>query len=443
MVLVVLPLAGSCTKGVRGNGDGKGDPNRDGGSPTPVDVGCDFDEACGALEVCDLQTRACVAGLDCHDNPSACAFCGDSTIIPPLECGFTDGPAYCDASASVCRRQHLQCEPCSSSDACADAASGLASVCVDGFCASGCGACPAGYGCTGGGCVPLAGIAVCAGAIACRDGASCPDGQTCTGLGVCLAVCASDADCAQGSVCETAVGPREGQCIDACPLGDVRIEDGIEKVCHGDGRYNPRCPTPDATTGCAAGTVCDEAGICQRVGCATDNDCPLSHTYCDVGSASCLDGCNDVSDCGAFEDCVVTGGVGACVVAGCRNKDASCELGQWCCGSDVFDDPSTCPSGVDNGSCFAAPEPWCKTCANDDDCADLQNDPRASGFASFCYDLTDNDGQSIGKFCSFGCNSNAECPRGVDCLLDLPTPTDGVTTQGCMDALCPAIAAAR
>jgi hypothetical protein len=436
--LVVVWVAASFVIGCPGPGGGEGEgegnegEGEGDGPPTPVDLGCTLDEECGSGLVCDRDSGDCVAGLDCSANPGACEFCGDPTIIPPLECGFDEGPAYCDADAGVCRRQRLACEPCSEDAQCADSAAGLASVCADGFCATGCGACPVGFVCQEGGCIPAGGSERCDGAIACRDGTSCPDGQQCTALGVCLEVCSTDADCALGTVCETQPGPTQGQCRAGCdPVGDTRIEDGVEKVCHADGHFREYCPTAP----CPTGTECDGDGICQRTGCIDDTDCPLIRTYCDVGQGVCVDGCNDPSDCGAFEECNFTDGVGACVAQGCRGKDLSCELGQWCCGAEAFDNPSSCPATVEEGQCFYAPDPWCRACESDEDCANIDE----FGQASYCYELQDAEGASLGKFCSVGCNSNADCPRGVDCILDLPTPTEGVTTQGCMDSLCPLI----
>jgi hypothetical protein len=404
------------------------------GDGVPVDLGCAADEECGAGEICDLASGDCIAGLDCTQNPDACRFCGD----PAVDCGFGTSPAYC-SNAGVCRRAQQACGACTDDAECAEAESGLPSVCSGGFCAPGCGACPPGFTCDGGGCVPVGGTEQCDGAITCRGGESCPDGQTCTGLGVCLPLCDDDGDCGPGTICELEPGPRQQQCVAGCPLGDVVLQDGVEKVCHADGRFGLPCPTEGSTTGCPGGTECDADGVCQRSGCQSDAECPLVRTYCDLASATCVDGCNSVDDCGAFELCEG----GQCAVQGCRGKELSCDLGQWCCGKELFEDASTCPDGVLDGACFLAPDPWCRSCADNDDCADIQS----FGQPSFCYELqrTDENGQSqsLGKFCSVGCTSNADCPRGLDCVQDLPTDQEGVTTSGCLDTLCPALAGAR
>jgi hypothetical protein len=115
----------------------------------------------------------------------------------------------------------------------------------------------------------------------------------------------------------------------------------------------------------------------------------------------------------------------------------SCNLGEWCCGAEAFSDAATCPAGVADGACFLTPEPWCRTCETNDDCADVVPGP------SNCYELKNGAGDSIGKFCSVGCSTNADCPRGLQCHTDLPTDQDGVTISGCIDTLCAAIDAAR
>lgn len=444
-LLATLMAAMALTGCPEGAGAGAGDDVVDGGpgrgdTGGVVAVGCARDEECGASEICDLATGACGAGLDCTANAGLCDFCGDFNA----DCGFGTVPAYCSA-AGVCRRQQGECGLCDEDAQCVEGATGLASVCAPsaastaaGFCTAGCGACPPGFACEGGGCVPAGGgLDRCAAALSCAADGACPQGQTCTALELCLELCGADADCPAGSICELAAGPRQQQCVAGCPLGDIANQNGTEVVCHADGRFAPPCPTEGATTGCTSGTSCDVDGVCQRAGCQSDDECPLVRTFCDLERALCVDGCNSVDDCGSFEDCQG----GACQALGCQGQNLSCDLGQFCCGTELFTDVSTCP--VPDGACFNAPDPWCRPCADNSDCADID----AFGQPSLCFELTRTNAagqqESLGKYCSVGCDDSADCPRGVDCVPDLPTEQEGVTARGCLDLLCPAIAAGR
>jgi hypothetical protein len=433
LALVVVALAGCPGDGADGaEGEGEGE-----GGGVVVDAGCDADDACGAGLVCDLATSTCVAGFDCSVNTTICGFCGS----PDVDCGFGEAPAFCDEDAGVCRRVKGACAPCSADDECGEGPTGLPSVCSGGFCAPGCGPCADGFTCTDGGCVPLPGTTTtgtCDGAILCGDGTPCPDGTVCGDFGVCLSLCASDVDCALGDICQDE-GPARNTCVTGCSFGQRVNVDGEDQICHGDGRFGPLCPTPGETTGCPPSTECTASGACDLAGCQSDAECPLPRTYCDVASATCVTGCNDGGDCNAFELCEDN----VCVAQGCRSKDSSCNLGEFCCGQEFYADASTCPAPVQDGACFLAPEPWCQTCEDDDDCRDGER----FGFSAHCFELTRQNpetgqDESLGKFCSTGCRDNDDCPRGIPCVRDLPTP-DGGTTQGCMDARCAGFPADR
>lgn len=410
------------------NGDGGVGP---GPGVNPIDLGCSEDGDCGAGEICDATTGECVAGFDCSQNPTICAFCGE----PGTDCGF-DGEGYCDQDAGVCRRSKQQCDACTVDAECGEGPN-FENKCVDGYCAAGCGPCPAGFQCQDGGCIPVPSAGSCETAISCREGEACPDGQRCSDLGICLSICENDGECPAGQICSLDPGPLLGTCINGCPARDTIQTGGGTQICHANGRYGPLC-TRDGD--CVGGLVCEiETGFCQSPGCQTSQDCPLVRTYCDTATGECVEGCLEADDCAAFELCEE----GACVQQGCRGKDVSCGLGQWCCGQEAFADASTCPADVEDGSCFIAPEPWCQTCEDDNDCAGID----AFGYASYCYELQEEDDQgntvTLGKFCSVGCNSNADCPRGIQCILELPTPTEGETTQGCLDSRCAPLVEAR
>src|SRR5690606_5751561 len=144
---------------------------------------------------------------------------------------------------------------------------GLPNICSGGFCAQGCGTCPAGFQCTGGGCVPAPNAGSCEDALLCPDGTGCPDGTRCSDLGVCLAICDGDEECPAGKTCWLDQGPLLGQCVDGCPKGETRQSNGQPEVCYANGRWGPPCPTEGATTGCPAGLSCDAAGVCILPGC--------------------------------------------------------------------------------------------------------------------------------------------------------------------------------
>lgn len=421
--LVSACPGGGADLGNEGEGEGEGETSS-------VDLGCDADDACDPGLICDLATATCVAGFDCSVNTTICGFCGS----PDVDCGFGDAPSFCDEDAGVCRRTKGACSACSADDECGVADSGLASVCQGGFCAPGCGPCADGFVCQDGGCAPLPGTTdsgTCDGAILCADGTTCPDGLSCSDLGVCLKLCDGDVDCPVGTICQ-ADGPTRHTCVAGCPFGAEVIQDGVPKICHGDGRFGDPCTTPGTTAGCPPSTECTATGACDLAGCQNDGECPLPRTFCDVDSATCVVGCNDGDDCGAFEECVDS----QCRPQGCRSKNTSCNAGEFCCGQELFDDASTCPAPVADGECFLAPDPFCRTCADDNDCADITS----FGVTSYCFELQRQDpatGEdvSLGKFCSVGCQTNDDCPRGIRCITDLPTP-DGGTTQGCLEATC-------
>lgn len=436
--LTVLVLLAGCPAGSRADADRDAGTSGAGGGPsTTVALGCTSDQACAVGEVCELSTKECKLGLDCSGNAGRCNFCGEGET----DCGFGVAGAYCDAAAGVCRRPLGACGACSGDAECGrNDVNGLPNRCVDGYCAQGCGQCPAGFVCTEGGCVPAQNAGSCATAVPCPDGTGCPDGTRCSDLGVCLAICDGDEECPSGRICWLEPGPLLGQCVDGCTKGDTRESGGQAEVCYANGRWGPPCPTPGSSQGCPSGFECEAQGVCVLPGCGSDADCSVARTYCDVTTRECVEGCNSDDDCGAFELCDTS--ASTCVKQGCRGKDVSCGFGEWCCGTDAYSDASSCPSGVDDGACFLTPDPFCRTCSDNDDCADIER----FGYGSYCYELTRQDDQgnevSLGKFCSVGCRTNADCPRGVQCQLELPAD-QGATTQGCIDAVCAGVAAAR
>lgn len=411
---------------------GGGNGNGSGGSNT-VDFGCELDDQCDQGEICDFGTGECIAGYDCTQNPGICNFCSD----PGDVCGTGTAEAYCDEEAGVCRRTRGTCDPCVTDSECGTGQD-YPNICLNGRCAEGCGTtCVAGFQCESGGCVPVESAGSCETAILCRNGEACPDGQRCSDLGVCLAICTEDSECAAGYICSQDPGPNLGQCIAGCIEGQTVMSGSETLICHANGRYGPLCTTPGSTDGCPDGTECEDDGHCGLTGCQTSNDCPLQRTYCDTATGECVPGCEVDDDCAAFELCEE----GTCIEQGCRGKDVSCGLGQWCCGEERYA-TEECPSGVEDGQCFLTPDPWCRTCNDNDDCADIN----FFGQTSYCYELQQEDDQgnttTIGKFCSVGCETADDCPRGLACN-ELPTDQEGVTVNGCLDNICGPISEAQ
>jgi hypothetical protein len=400
---------------------------------------CLRDQDCGAGHVCGPGDAGCLAGVPCSVGSFVCGECGAGGT---LNCGYEDATSYCDTAAATCRRTLSSCEPCTADEQCGENLQlGLANRCVDygtdgRFCGLACaGTCSEGFVCEAmGACRVSATVGTCSGAIPCTGDEVCPDGQHCTTYaadparqGVCLAFCLFDDDCPLGTICQTDPGASFGQCIQGCAPGSQVNED---RICHAWGRYGATCPT----AACPVEYNCSASsdGYCEAAGCDADNECPLSRTYCDVGARTCVTGCQADDHCGAFEQCEG----GTCVSQGCRGKDLSCNLGQFCCGTEVYAPlGEACPAGVETGECFVMPDPYCRGCDDDNACADIQR----FGQASHCYELSrgtaDGGSSPVGKFCSVGCQTDDDCPRGVPCL-DLPAGQNGEMVKGCIDPMC-------
>ncbi len=414
---------------------------------------CVRDQDCGSGRIC-AGDGGCANGLPCTAGSFVCGECEPGGSA---SCGFS-AVAYCDAPAAVCRRVLSSCEPCTSDDTCGENIQlGVPNKCIDygngqRFCGLACTGnnCSAGFecqaaaggACAGAGCACKVAPAVgaCQGAVPCTTDAECPTGNHCTTAasnpprrGVCLAFCLADNECPRGKVCQTQPGPSFGQCIMGCVAGQAGPNGTI---CHEWGRNGPRCPA----TACMSGYECSAAvdGYCQLPGCQTDSECVLARTICNMATGECEPGCRTEADCGAFELCTN----GQCVEQGCRGKDLSCNLGQFCCGKELYDpagmDSQACPSDVMTGDCFTMRDPFCRTCMDDNGCMDINS----FGLGSHCYELqrgdADGGSQTIGKFCSVGCRTGNDCPRGMPCQ-DVPAGQNGEMVKACLSPLCASI----
>lgn len=459
--LALAALTG-CPPGGQQGADAGG--SEDAGPVNTVIPSCNYDTDCGIGEICNDASHRCVAGHDCSGaSATVCGFCDDGSV----DCGFGQFQAICDGNAGVCRRIHTSCQPCHSDGECTPDDAMDMNKCLqydDGqFCGVNCAvshSCPRGFFCD-----PLdevchlsPDLGRCSDAVGCTaatEGGICPTGTYCSTrdfpdrTGVCLAVCLTDDDCVAPQICRTDPGDGYGLCADGCsPFGPLTSDRSL--MCHENGRRgdscanNADCLTITGTAGfeCVmeAGP-CDPTpgctrGWCASAGCQSSAECPLPRTYCDTSTSECIDGCGDSGDCGAFEVCESH----ACHAQPCRGKDLSCNLEQWCCGKELYDGSSVpehmpCPDGVAFGACFPMQDPYCRQCEDNDGCSDIDQ----FGYASYCFELKKQDAQgnevSLGKYCSVGCETNADCPRGIQCVQDLPDGNGG-TVKGCIDARC-------
>lgn len=444
--LAALVAHGACTQPSSSSGSssssstGGASGNTSGGFDAGVlSNGCLRDQDCGGGLICSGD-GGCQSGESCVAGSARCGECEQGGS---LNCGFV-GTAYCDSAAGTCRRALSSCEPCTADEQCGfNDQLGLANRCIDDgtgqrFCGLACnGACSPGFQCTAGACQLNPAVATtCSGATPCTSDTQCPAAQHCTTRdanpprpGVCLGFCLADTECGPGRICQLEPGPNFGACLQACTPGTSGANGTI---CHAWGRFAAPC----TSVPCPGTYECTASGWCDLPGCQSDAECPLSRTICDTSTMSCIDGCRTEADCGAFELC--QGGM--CVTQGCRGKNLSCNLGQFCCGKELFDTANggqACPSPVMTGDCFNMPDPFCRRCDDDNGCMDINSFQQAS----HCYELqrSDADGgtQTVGKFCSVGCRTSDDCPRGIQCR-DLPAGQNGEMVKGCIDALCAA-----
>ncbi|MEW5853839.1 MAG: hypothetical protein AB2A00_34000 [Myxococcota bacterium] len=406
-----------------------------------VSNSCALDQDCGAGGIC-AGDGGCSTGVTC--DPAGFV-CGECDVGGSQDCGFPSQPAYCDPSARVCRRLLSSCGPCTADEQCGENPNlGLPNKCIDygsgqKYCGIACNSpagCSQGFVCENGGCKVAPEVGSCIGAVPCTHSSQCPDGTYCTTYideetnprqGVCLAFCLYDEDCPAGKICSLDPSPTYGQCINGCAPGATV---GTDRICHEWGRYGAMCPAQ----ACPAGYECSNAteGYCKQAGCDDDTECPLARTICDVPTRTCVPGCHTEEQCGAFEIC----DNGECRDQGCRGKELSCNVGQFCCGQELYAaGGEACPSGIATGDCFNLQDPFCRTCEDDDGCSDINRFNQAS----HCYEMqrsnADGGTETIGKFCSVGCRTADDCPRGFRCQ-DLPAGQNGETVKGCLEAIC-------
>lgn len=219
------------------------------------------------------------------------------------------------------------------------------------------------------------------GACVCRSGGECDAPLVCdAAVSECTTSCASTLECTCGSLCE------EGLCVVGCANDD--------DCCAGSSCVSGRCANPAPNSGdlgdsCAVGTDCRVGLTCTafaRAGrCLEGGNC-LGESTCSSASecarwyrgnyfTSCLQACENDSDCGAWAVCSPAGNatrdvcIPRCAVdSDCPAGTCDSGTGRCICGSasdctDLFGPLATCDSGT--GACGCTPDCAGKNCGSD------------------------------------------------------------------------------
>ncbi|MCA9565053.1 MAG: hypothetical protein KC561_16260, partial [Myxococcales bacterium] len=247
--------------------------------------------------------------------------------------------------------------------------------------------------------------------------------------------CEVDGDCASNRYCHSS-----GECRVGCRTSPDNCEDDLQcspasRVCVG---------------GCVSDDECEEDQYCDlvsdpnnpqcEVGCRTSPDnCPTApigqpEIFCDASLRACFGGsCESDDECllgffcnTSFELCE----------QGCRSDGSGCELGEACDVETNECQQLTCECGEsdDNQSCDAqcniSGSPSSLYCNRDLEVCEfgcrIRNDGSDTcGPNAYCADET--------HVCETGCGSDANCPYGTYCDLDLVNP---VCVEGCKQGEC-------
>ena len=269
------------------------------------------------------------------------------------------------------------CAPCDDNAVCASLGAGSECSMLFGgrFCTSACAAdgpdaCPPGYRCGFGRCIPAG--ARCDGCATapcdldqrcnldngmcearsgrcggCASEADCEEGFLCSALPIgqaCLSICGADTPCPATFTCrDGACQPDAGFC-DACGgcLAPTPICNVLTRVCQACGGGQP----------CPLGRVCDERNACVEppagVDCLSGLDCREAEApHCEAGA--CVS-CRADADCRVGQRCELS----ACVDAPCAAF--ACQSGSVCA---VGDGGAVCGPGCADDAACLAPELRC------------------------------------------------------------------------------------
>ena len=285
-----------------------GDPSNDWGpcsAKQPEAELCDgVDNDCNGI-VDDGVPGAGVAcddpsGQTCGQGEMACV--GGTMVCVGADLGSAE---VCDCKDNNCNGQVDEGDLCPSGTSCVECGCRIS-------CRGSEFACPKGYACTNGFCLPDKCV-----------GISCPVGSFCR-AGACVNPC-DGVQCASGEVCQRGACVADNCYGKGCPLaGQVCLENSCQDH-------------PCAGVRCALGQYCSDGfckSSCGRVACGAGGRCVDGR--CVAGSASCAG-----DSCGAGIPC--NGGLCDSACAGVH-----CLQGQVCRAGSCMDDPCSrvrCPQG--------------------------------------------------------------------------------------------------
>jgi hypothetical protein len=279
---------------------------------------------------------------------------------------------------------------------------------------------------------------------ACKNGTPQPPAalpNTCSGDAECAAgfrcdhemrrcVCTSDASCPTGNLCNAFTGlcvSSVAGCSTVAGAGTVQC--GAGQYCNTALRtckaITPFCQSCKSDAECGAGS-----------GCAAHPDFPAAGTFCLSAcgaSGSCANGlacrkaasgqslCYPPGACGQSNACVPDSLKLCSADADCGDPNQACDQTLKAC----IARNRSCPAG---DACDPQSSLCVHACANDADCALIENAPGYQCRANACFRLQlcakDSDctsGQICqtnpdnSKSCRAGCVSNADCPLGSGC----------------------------
>ena len=196
---------------------------------------------------------------------------------------------------------------------------------------------------------------------------------------------------------------------------------------------NPECCTNDDCESCAE---CSN-DQCTNPDCCVDTDC-AENEYCNTDNNTCVEGCNEDSDCTSLMSCS-------------KCSDHQCTTPECCNSSDCIEDSkpvcdtveeicvgcnvnSDCTSIM---SCSQCSDHQCTTpqCCDDSDCNEDDNKPICDTQEEVCVGCNDNNDCNSIMSCAECSNqqcTSPECCTNDDCTQDSNKPFCNQDDQVCV-----------